>query len=66
MWEMEIICGRDCRRRVTVITFFPERRRDSLTTWPAVVIHSLWQYLCVWLDILFPPSGELEMNLEIE
>lgn len=48
-----IISGRDCRRRVTVITFFQERGRDSLTTWPAVIIYPLWQYLCVWLDFLF-------------
>lgn len=45
--------GLDCQHCVTVITFFQEQRRDSLTTWPAVIIYSLWQYLCIWLDILF-------------
>lgn len=39
--------GGDCQLCVTVITFFHEQRRDSLTTWPAVIIYSLWHYLCL-------------------
>lgn len=45
--KWDYLCG-DCQLCVTVIISFPEQRRDSLTTWPAVIIYSIRQYLCVF------------------